>query len=142
MTDASISCAPDTDSYVPGFRYESISCPECGEPRVIGGYGTVTFNAARERVCRRCAARNALRARLAAVAAPTTDWVVIDRLMAGRPTRSNTAERQEAVVRLTARGLSSLQIADLLQITTRSVGRLRALTRAATPLLYQDDEVA
>jgi DNA-binding NarL/FixJ family response regulator len=54
------------------------------------------------------------------------DPVVVIRIMAGEPLPTNTAERIEAVARLTRAGMSASEIARRTRLSTRSVCRLRA----------------
>jgi DNA-binding CsgD family transcriptional regulator len=53
------------------------------------------------------------------------DEIAIERAMHGDPVRLRPTERVEVVRRLTARKLSTNQIADRLGITPRTVSRIR-----------------
>lgn len=63
---------------------------------------------------------------------PEPDWVVVERLMAGHAVEATTAERREAIRRLTARGLSAVDIAARVGCSDRTVVRYRS--RAAAPV--------
>lgn len=56
---------------------------------------------------------------------PVVDEVAVERAMVGGPVELTSAERAEAVRRLSARGLSDAQVAERLRITSRSVMRIR-----------------
>lgn len=139
MSNASIPPRTDTNVQSPFYRYESVPCPRCGTDRIIRGYGDLRFQEARTRMCRSCAVQHMLASRRP----PEVDWVVLDRLLSGRPTRANTAEKFEAVRILTERGYPSALIATLLHTTQRSICRRRSLLRARGQLgPYRDNEVA
>lgn len=54
------------------------------------------------------------------------DEIAVKRLMAGDPVQANTAERREAVRRLTATGMGVFAIADLIGTHSRTIQRDRA----------------
>lgn len=54
------------------------------------------------------------------------DWVVVERACYGERVDMSSVERQEAVRRLTAQGLSAESIAERLCLSSRSVQRHRA----------------
>lgn len=56
------------------------------------------------------------------------DWVVVDRLVAGIPVRSNRAERIEAAAIMTRRGMSAAEIAEQMRCSDRSVVRYRGVS--------------
>jgi len=54
------------------------------------------------------------------------DWVVVERVLAGESMKTNPAERQELIAKLTARGVSAAEIGRRLGVTKRSVQRSRS----------------
>jgi hypothetical protein len=59
------------------------------------------------------------------------DEIAIERAMHGDRVRLTRAERDEAIARLTARGVSACRIAELLGTSSRAVTRCRAARRTA-----------
>lgn len=149
---------------------EDIPCPGCGETRTITGRSRWYFTQARAHLCRVCAPKKtwaewqhrfvvdgpsipAAKQYTAKVATtkydydPETavDWVVVHRLATGVTVPYSTrSERVAAVAQLTAEGLSAQAIARRMNVSQRTVVRLRAAIRneAATPEEHRDDEVA
>lgn len=60
------------------------------------------------------------------------DEVAVEEAIAGRRPRLTTLERREAVARMTDRGMTAAQVADVLGLSTKSIDRIRA--RAAEGL--------
>lgn len=59
------------------------------------------------------------------------DEIAVERMTMGQPPAHTTrGERQEAVLILTGRGLNARQIAERIQVTDRTVRRLRARAAA------------
>lgn len=63
----------------------------------------------------------------------TIDHAVVELALAGYKPRMNLHERREAILALTRCHLSARQIADRLGVTSRTVTRNRARSRAAIP---------
>jgi len=59
------------------------------------------------------------------------DEIAVERAMQGDRVRLTGAERDEAIARLTARGVSACRIAELLGTSSRAVTRRRAARRTA-----------
>lgn len=90
-------------------------CTECGDEREVRGQGSL------RRKCRACVARDLPKSR--PCDRQDIDIEVVLRLMAGHRTRSNVAERIEAVRRLEE--ATGREVAELLRVTTRTVERYR-----------------
>lgn len=98
------------------------TCADCGQTQEMG-------NPPQSLICPPCARFPIWQRNVAAQA--DVDQAAVQRLLSGSRVRSTRAERQEATVTLTRRGLTAWQIARHLDVSERTIQRLRARVRVA-----------
>lgn len=108
-------------------------CPECGDTRKLRQDGRQPADSLVVRSCRPCVARKVgPLSLLVPVATPRDDIddVMVDRIMGGRASGANIAERLEATARLVGLyRLSTSLVAERLGVTRRTVERYKAELR-------------
>lgn len=129
-----------TRAYVPPWT-EFVPCAGCGTQRPITARHRNFFDRAARRLCHSCTGKrvNPKREFVNGPSRPAAlkyqpdetvvDWVVVDRLMSGQRIDSTRAERVAAVAALTALGMPSAAIAERMNVTQRTVVRLRVVVR-------------